>query len=74
MPTLIYNHNSFVRWDKDECDNYTITNIVDYSPVDVTITDMTPSTLPAWEVTFQLAVGGSNSIVLPGDGVFRYVP
>lgn len=67
MPTLIYNQNSFVRWDKTECDLYTITNIVNYSAVDVTITDLTGD----YTESFTLEIGGSNSITLPGDGVFK---
>lgn len=71
MPTLIYNYNSFVRWDKDECDIYTISNIIDYSAVDVTITDMTPSSDPPWQQTFTLQPSENNSVTLPGDGVFK---
>jgi hypothetical protein len=72
MPTLIYNSNNYVKWDKTECDNYTITSLIDYSILDVTITDLTPASAQSpWTETFVLEPGANNSIVLPGDGVFQ---
>jgi hypothetical protein len=72
MPTLIYNSNNYVRWDKTECDNFTITSLIDYSILDVTITDLTPASAQSpWTSVFVLEPGANNSIVLPGDGVFQ---
>jgi hypothetical protein len=67
MPTLIYNENSYVRWDKTECDNYTITNLLDYSAVNVVMTDLTSD----WKEEFVLQVGDANEVVVPGDGVYK---
>jgi hypothetical protein len=63
--TLIYNTNEYLRWDKTECDKYTITNISNYN-VNVIVTDVTGT----WTETFELEVDGSNTVVVPGDGVF----
>lgn len=72
MPTLIYNNNNYVRWDKDECDTYTITSIIEYSDVTVTVEDMTPSDpLEPWTQSFTLAPNGTAQVILPGDGVFK---
>ena len=67
MATLIYNNNTYVRWDKDGCDNYTITNLLDYSAVDVVVKDLSSD----WEESFSLLASEQNSIVLPGDGVYQ---
>lgn len=67
MPTLISNSNYAVRWDKTDCDNYTITNLSDQYNANVTVTDKTGT----WTETFVLQPSASNSITLPGDGVFE---
>ena len=67
MPTLIYNNNSYVRWDKTDCDNYTITNTTDYSAVDVVITDL----VSEWKEEYTLEIGDSVEVIVPGDGVYK---
>jgi len=71
MPTLIYNNNNYVRWDKTECDLYVVTSLIPYSILDVVITDLTPESaqLP-WSETFVLDPLGDNTVTLPGDGVY----
>lgn len=67
MPTLISNENYAIRWDKTDCDQYTITNLSDQYNANVTITDETGT----YTETFNLGPSGTNTIVLPGDGVFK---
>jgi len=67
MPTLISNENYAIRWDKTDCDNYTITNLSDEHNAHVTITDKTGT----WVEEFDLTPSGSNTVILPGDGVFE---
>ena len=67
MPTLISNENYAIRWDKTECNQYTITNISSVYNANVVITDETGT----YTETFNLAPDGSNTVVLPGDGVFK---
>ena len=67
MPTLISNENYAIRWDKTECDQYTITNLSDQYNAHVTITDETGT----YTEEFDLAPSGTNTITLPGDGVFK---
>jgi hypothetical protein len=67
MPTLISNENYAIRWDKTECNQYTISNISSVYNANVVITDETGT----YTETFNLAPDGSNTIVLPGDGVFK---
>ena len=67
MPTLISNENYAIRWDKTGCDNYTITNLLDEYNAHVTITDKTGT----WVEEFDLTPSGSNTVILPGDGVFE---
>lgn len=67
MPTLISNQNSFIRWDKTGCHEYTFTSLVNYSAVNVTVTDLTGTKVE----TFVLEPEASNSIVVEGDGVFK---
>lgn len=67
MPTLISNENYAIRWDKTDCDQYTITNLSDQYNAHVTVTDETGT----YTEEFDLAPSGTNTIVLPGDGVFK---
>ena len=67
MATLIYNSNENIKWEKTACNNYTITNLSVYSPQDVTITDLTGT----YTESFSLDPSASNSIILPGDGVYK---
>lgn len=67
MATLISNENYAVRWEKTDCDNYTITNVSDGFNAHVTITDKTGT----YTEEFDLLPAASNAIVLPGDGVFE---
>jgi hypothetical protein len=67
MPTLISNENYAIRWDKTDCDQYTITNLSDQYNAHVAITDETGT----YTEEFDLAPSGTNTIVLPGDGVFK---
>ena len=67
MPTLISNQNYAVRWDKTDCHEYTITNLSELYNANVTVTDKTGT----WTESFVLAPEGSNSITVPGDGVFE---
>jgi hypothetical protein len=67
MPTLISNENYAIRWDKTDCDQYTITNLSDQYNAHVTVTDETGT----YTETFDLGPSGTNTIVLPGDGVFK---
>jgi hypothetical protein len=67
MATLIYNYNDHVRWDKTDCHDYTITNLSVLYNVHVDITDETGD----WTESFELEPGASNTITVPGDGVFK---
>lgn len=67
MPTLISNENYAIRWDKTDCNQYTITNLSDQYNANVTVTDETGT----YTETFNLGPSGTNTIVLPGDGVFK---
>lgn len=67
MPTLISNENYAIRWDKTDCNNYTITNLSNKYNAHVTITDKTGT----WVEVFDLLPLGSNTVLLPGDGVFE---
>ena len=67
MATILSNSNFYVRWDKTDCDNYTITNLLSYATVDVTISDE----LSDWEESFSLEFNGENTIILPADGVYK---
>jgi len=67
MPTLISNENYAIRWDKTDCNQYTITNLSSVYNANVVVTDETGT----YTETFNLVPDGSNTIVLPGDGVFK---
>ena len=67
MATLLSNNNSYVRWDKSECHNYTITNLLSYADVEVTVTSETGD----YEETFTLLPETSNSIDVECDGVYK---
>lgn len=67
MATLIYNENNFVRWDKTACLEYTITSLIDYSNVIVTVTSETNDYTEA----FTLEEEGSNTIKVPCDGIYK---
>jgi hypothetical protein len=73
MPTLISNYNDYVRWDKTDCNQYTITSLDTEFEVEVTVTDLTPgpSVEGPWIETFVLAIGASTTVTVPGDGVFQ---
>ena len=67
MATLIYNSNENIKWEKNECNKYTITNLSNYAPTDVTITELTGD----YTESFTLDPLGANSVTLPGDGVYK---
>ena len=67
MATLLSNNNSYVRWDKSECHNYTITNLLSYADVEVTVTSETGD----YEETFTLLPETSNGIDVECDGVYK---
>jgi len=67
MATLIYNSNANIKWEKNACNNYTITNLSNYAPINVTVTDLTGT----YTESFTLDPLGANSITIPGDGVYQ---
>lgn len=67
MPTLIYNNNTYVKWEKTDCFNYTITNLLNYGAVEVVIRDLTSD----FTKEFTLQEEESVEVVLPYDGVYE---
>lgn len=71
MATIIGNENDVIRWEKDSCHKYCITNKTDF-PVDVVVEDTTPqeSTNPRKWI-FTLQAESSYGIDLEVDGVYK---